>query len=135
MANIKNLRMCYTISADDRIIVKKPFFSLRPIVIYKPTGSIVDAHVIELSPADGNRLRWQILCASPGDLARTIGDFCPKPIVNGNYLAEICSSRDGAFLAIQLLQFFTLKYEPVTDVHIFEGDDAQAVKKMFNIHK
>lgn len=122
--------MCYAISTDARISVKKPFFKLCPIVVYNRTDSIVDARVIELSPADGNYLRWHILCASPGKVAEAIGDFRPKPIINGNYLAEVCSSRDGEFLAIQLLQFSSMNYEPVTDVIIYEGDDALALKSI-----
>lgn len=131
MANIKNLRMAYTISTDARISVKKSLFGLSTTLIYNPTGSIVDARVVELTSADGNHLRWNILCASAGDLQRIIGNFQPKPVNNGNYLAELCMSRDGEFLAIQLLRFSTLNYEPVTDVLIYEGDDARALAKLF----
>jgi hypothetical protein len=46
-------------------------------------------------------------------------------------MAEVCASRDGAFVAVLLLQFLQLSYEAVTDVLISEGDDARAVKQMF----
>ena len=59
------------------------------------------------------------------------GNFRTKPIDNGNFMVEVCTSRDGAFIAIQLHQFVRLSYEPVTDVHIFEGDEARVLKKIF----
>lgn len=46
-------------------------------------------------------------------------------------MAEVCASRDGAFLAVQLHQFTRMSYEPVTDVLIFEGNDARIVKELF----
>ena len=46
-------------------------------------------------------------------------------------MAEVCSSRDGEFLAVLLSQFVQLSYAPVTDVLIFEGPDARVVKKLF----
>ena len=44
---------------------------------------------------------------------------------------EVASSRDGAFLAVMLLQFIHMSYEPVTEVFVFEGDDARNVAKLF----
>ena len=55
----------------------------------------------------------------------------PKATVNGNYMAEVCASRDGAFLVIQLFQFTRMSYEPVSDVLIFDGDDAKALSPLF----
>ena len=130
MSNIKNLQMWNDICHDARISVKKSMFGLCSTVIYNPTGSIVDARIIELSHTDGNRLR-QILNTSGIELERIIGDYRPKPITNGNFMAEVCTSRDGAFLAIKLLQFSVLSYQSVTDTLIFEGDDARSVGKMF----
>jgi len=46
-------------------------------------------------------------------------------------MAEVCASRDGAFLAVQLHQFTRMSYEPVTDVLLFEGDDARVMKQLF----
>jgi hypothetical protein len=46
-------------------------------------------------------------------------------------MVEVISSRDGAFLAVMLQQFAGMSYEPVTDVLVFEGDDARIVAKLF----
>ncbi len=130
MANIKNMQMWNTICYDARISIKKSFFGLRTTAIYNPTNSIIDAHTIELSPVDGKHMK-NILDTHRDNLAQAIDDFYPKRVANGNYMAELLISRDRNFLAIQLLQFINMSYEPVTDVLIYEGDDAHTVAKMF----
>lgn len=130
MPNIKNLQMWNTICADARISVSKSLFGLRTTVIYNPTNSVVHAKSFEYSPVDGERLK-RLLDTPHEKIADAISDFCPKAVVNGNYMVEVCVSDDGAFMAVQLLQFTQMSYEPVTDVFIYEGDEAQALKKLF----
>lgn len=130
MANIKQLQMWNSICADARISVSKSLFGLRTTVVYNPTNSVIDAQTVEMSPADGEQLK-RILTTEREKLAQAIGNFRPKPVANGNYMAEVCISRDKAFVAILLHQFARMSYEPVTDVLIFEGDEARAVGQMF----
>lgn len=130
MANIKNLQMWNTICADARISIGKSLFGLRTTATYTPTNSVIDANTFEYSPADGERLK-RLLDMPAEKLPTSIGDFRPAPTVNGNYMAQVCTSRDGAFLAVQLLQFINLSYGPVTGVLIFEGDAARSVKQLF----
>lgn len=130
MANIKNLQMWNTICADARISISKSLFGLRATATYTPSNSVIDANTFEYSHDDGEHLKS--LLTAPGEkLVNAIGDFRPKTVVNGNYLAEVCASHDGAFLAVQLLQFAHLSYEPVTDVLVFEGELARCVKQLF----
>ncbi len=130
MANIKNMQMWNTICADARISISKSLFGLRATATYTPSNSVIDAKTYEYTPADGERLK-HLLDTPAGKLASAIGDYRPKAVVNGNYMAEVCASRDGAFLAVQLLQFAHLSYEPVTEVLFFEGDAAHVVKQLF----
>ena len=130
MANIKHLQMWNTICADARIGVSKSLFGLRTTAVYKPTNSVIDVRTIELSPSDGEHLK-RILSTPSEDLEKVIGVFRPKSVANGNYMVEVIASRDGAFLAVMLLQFIRMSYEPVTDVFVFEGDDARNVAKLF----
>ena len=130
MANIKNLQMWNTICADARISISKSLFGLRTTATYNPSHSVIDANTFEYSPADGERLK-RLLDTPREKLTSAISDYRPKTTVNGNYMAEVCTSRDGAFLAVQLLQFAHLSYEPVTDVLVFEGDTARAVRQLF----
>ena len=129
MANIKHLQMWDSICADARIGISKSLFGLRTTAVYNPTGSIIDAQTVELSPADGEQLR-RILQSKDDSLAHALAGFRPKPVANGNYMAEVCASRDGAFAAVLLHQFSRMSYEPVTDVLIFEGNDARAIKAL-----
>lgn len=130
MTNIKNLQMWNTICSDTRISISKSLFGLHTTVIYTPTNSIIDAHTIELSPVDGKHMK-NIFDTHSENLAQAIDDFTPKHVANGNYMAELLISRDRNFLVVQLLQFISMSYEPVTDVLIFEGDKAHTVAQMF----
>ena len=105
-------------------------FGLRTTAVYVPSNSVLDVKTIEYSPADGDHLK-RILESPIDRFASAIGDFHPKSVVNGNYMAEVCASRDGAFVAVQLLQFTHMSYEPVTDVLTFEGKAARAIMQLF----
>ena len=130
MANIKKWQMWNTICADVRVSVSKSLFGLRTTATYNPTNSVIDAKSFEYSPTDGERL-MNLLLTPYDKLTAAIGDFHPKATVNGNYMVEMCLSRDGAFLAIQLFQFIRMSYEPVTDVLIFDGDNAKTLNSLF----
>lgn len=130
MSNIKNLQMWKDICNDARISVRKSMFGLRTTAVYNPSGSIIDAMVLELTSNDGEQLR-RILCASSDECEKMIAGFHPKSVLNGNYMAEVCTSRDGAFLAIMLMQFSILNYEQVTEALIFEAEEAALLGKLF----
>lgn len=130
MANIKNLQMWDSICTDNRISVNKSLLGLRTTAIFKPTGSIIDAKVLEFSPADGEKM-LRILCSPREEIPQTIGNFRPKPISNGNFLAEVCTSRDGNFLAVRLYQYSQLNYNASTGVLVFEGDEVSVMKQLF----
>ena len=95
--------------------VSKSLFGLRTTATYKPTNSVIEARTIELSREDGERLK-NILTGSHKNLAEAIGNFHPEQVSYGNFMAEVCASRDSAFVAVLLLQFLQLSYEAVTDV-------------------
>ena len=130
MANIKNLQMWKDICADARISISKSMLGLKTTAVYAPTQSVIDARTIEYTPQDGDRLR-RILSSNKEDLAEAIDGFRPKEVPNGNYMLEVCRSRDGQFVALLLQQFTRMSYEPVTDTLFFEGADAQIISQLF----
>ena len=130
MANIKNLQMWDSICSDNRINIRKSLFGLRTTAVYGPTNSVIDVNTLEYSQEDGKRIK-HILDMPQADVDKAIGDFHPKTVDYGNYLAEVCRSRDGRFLAVQLFQFVKLNYEPATEALVFEGEVAEALSKMF----
>lgn len=130
MANIKNLQMWQSICDDVRINTSKSMFGLCTKVAYGPTNSPISALALEYSPDDGKRIK-QILDLPKAEMAAAVGDFHPATVDYGNYMAELCTSRDRRFLAVQLYHFVKLNYEPATDVLVLEGDVAEAVSKLF----
>ena len=130
MANIKNLQMWENICADARIRINKSMFGLRTTAIYGPTNSVIDANTYEYSPEDGKHIK-RILEMPQEKMAEAINDYQPKTTDYGNYLAEVCLSRDKHFLIVQLFQFEKLNYEPATEVLIFEDKEAAAISKLF----
>ena len=130
MANIKNLQMWNSICDNSRISVKSSMFGLKTTAIYLPTHSTIKAETLEYSPETGDKLK-RIIESPKDQLDKAIGLFRPQPTVNGNYMLEKLSSQDGQFVALQLLQFHQLSYEPVTEVLFFEGKDAEVVNKLF----
>ena len=54
-----------------------------------------------------------------------------SPQTQGLSCEFLDASRDGVFLAIQLFQFTRMSYESVTEVLIFDGDDAKALSPLF----
>ena len=130
MANIKNLQMWNSICNNSCISVKSSLFGLNATAIYQPTQSAIKVETLEYNPETGDKLK-RIIESPKDELDKAIGLFRPQPTVNGNYLLEKLSSQDGQFTALQLLQFHQLSYEPVTEVLLFEGKDAEVINKLF----
>ena len=130
MANIKNLQMWNSICDNSRISVKSSMFGLKTTAIYLPTHSTIKVETLEYTPETGDKLK-RIIESPKDQLDKAIGTFRPQPTVNGNYMLEKLSSLDGQFTALQLLQFHQLSYEPVTEVLVFEGKDAEVVNRLF----
>lgn len=130
MANIKNMRMWESICNDTRIHIEKKMFGLRTLATYTKSGSEIEAVILEYSPNDGTRLK-QLLELPVSKLAVAMGHFRPRATVNGNYMLELCRSKDGAFLALMLKQYLNMVYEPVTNVFIYESEDAKTVGMLF----
>lgn len=131
MANIKKLQMWNSICADARIGVSKSLFGLCTKATFIPTDSPIEAFTAEYSAADGQQLK-RILDSDSDKLPKAIGSFQPKSTVNGNFMAEVCASQDGQFLAVQLFQFMQMNYEAVTGVRVFDGENAKALKHLLS---
>ena len=127
MTKIKNLQMAKSICNDARIKITDSFFGLCSKAVFLPTNSEIEAKTLEYSPEIGGRLNT-ILNMPHDKLIITLENFHPVTTVNGNYMLELCTSRDGNFAALQLFRFSSLNYSPVTEVMIFEDEDAKLIK-------
>ena len=130
MANIKTLQMWDNICADSRISISKSCLGLKTTATYVPTQSIIDVKIVEYTQKDGERLQ-RMLQTQQDKLSEAISDFHPKEVYNGNYLLEVCKSRDGQFVGLLLKQFSQITYEPVTEALFFEGDRAKVLSNLF----
>ena len=45
-------------------------------------------------------------------------------------MLEACVSRDGTYVALLLLQYKQLDYVPVTDVMVYESENARIISRM-----
>lgn len=127
MPSFKNLEISKELSQDNRITVKNSFFGLICTPIYQPTHSKISAFKKEYAQEEGGKLE-RIMNGNSTDKAQkiaNIADLQEAPL--GNYLLELCHSADKQFVALRLFKFSQMVYQPVTELCIFEGDDAQAI--------
>ena len=118
--------MAGTVCSNSRIGIVKTFFGLCTKVVYLPTDSRVEVKRLEYDAETGTR--WKRILARPEENVRlAVAGFKPQATTNGNYMLEACVSRDGNFVALLLLQYEQLGYEPVSDVVVFEGEEAKAL--------
>ncbi|MBO7637051.1 MAG: hypothetical protein J6S89_10805 [Paludibacteraceae bacterium] len=130
MANIKSLQMWNDICADARVCISKSWFGLKTVVKCASTGSVIEPKKVQLDQQDGDRLQ-RILRTSSENLTQAVENFHLKESYNGRYILESCVSKDGMYVAMLLLQFKNFDYEPVTDVVVYEGENAKIISQIF----
>ncbi len=120
-----------TILSHADISVQRSFFGMRQSAVYQPTQSAVKAERYEFSPEAGAKVEKLLKC-TPEQLEqeRRSGTKIEKTQL-GNVLLEACVSDDKQFAALQLFRYGNLKYNPVTDVQIYEGDNAALISSFF----
>ena len=130
MTNFNNLEMGEAISMHPHIIIKKSFFGLRKQLVYQLTQSPIDIIINDYSAENGALIEKVLM--SPKDklekTAQSVGKVQKSAIANMRL--EVCLSRDHQFAALQLFRFVDFKYQPLTDVHCFEGKNAALVAQV-----
>lgn len=129
MANFKHLEIAPQVANHPNIYIKQSFLGLKTRVFYQPTYSEVDSVRKYFTMSSGK--------AIVDFLRKYIDSKCnqlPSSLLieydaNGNYCMEMCSSRDGQFVALQMFKYCNLAYNPVCDIIIYEGHDADVLKK------
>ena len=131
MKKKKNLEMAATISNNNDITINTSFFGLCEKVTYVPTGSRVKAQTFEYSPINGERLGI-LLDSNTDEINRQLNrGVTVRATSVGNVRAEICQSDDRQFLAVNLLRFSNFRYDPVGEVKVIRGHDAEVVSRLF----
>lgn len=128
MASFKHMEIAPVVSAHEHIETKKGFLGLSTKVCYTPTRSEVDSIRNYYTPASGSAIQQFLLRfqSDPASAAKAALSLTTDP--NGNYSLEMCVSRDGHFMALQLFRYSDLAYQPITEVRIYEGQEAGWLK-------
>lgn len=110
---------------------KNVCFGLFSHFVYQPTGS----RLRFVSQPYGAVVREELKDLFRLDdvaFARRMGKCSTyEQAVNGNLMLEACISADKQFAALRLLQWSQIDYQPVSDVHLLQGDDAAQAVKVF----
>ena len=131
MSRFFSVFMASAVSKHPHVSIKKSLFGLFAKSYYNVTKSQIGSYENSYSRETGERIKPLF---SIGDkyvigCTKDIGLLHQQP--NGNYRLDICISRDRQFIALQLFHFENLMYRPVTDVRYFEGEQAEAIEKLF----
>lgn len=131
MTKIKKLEMASAISNNNDITINTTLFGLCEKATYVPTGSRIKAQTFEYSPMNGERLSI-LLNSNIDEINRQLDrGIMVRSTPVGNMRAEICQSADRQFLAVNLLRFSNFRYDPVGEVKVFRGHDAEVVCRLF----
>lgn len=130
MANIKKLEMVSELTARNDISITSSFFGLCTKAKYLPTGSELVVFKQDFQLEDASRIE-RLLDTPVGRLASATADVRLTKTAVGNVRLEGCMSRDGQFLAVQLLRFSDYLYRPVSEPHFYEGAAARLLAEVF----
>ena len=103
------------------------FFTKSHEVVYKPTGSEVRSGTLYMDTAELQSLK-DIMSKNNFSASSRVAFK-----EGGNGRLDYLASKDGRFVAAQLLQFVPYTYETVTGVFYYTDDDAVAVSRFMHI--
>ena len=103
------------------------FFTKSKEMIYKPTGSEVRSDSLYMDGVELQSLKQMMVKNEFSTSSRLVFKE------GGNGRLDYMVSKDGRFVAIQLLQFVPYTYEPVTGVYYYADDEAVAVARYINL--
>ena len=123
--------MASAISNNNDITINTTLFGLCEKATYVPTGSRIKAQTFEYSPMNGERLSI-LLNSNIDEINRQLNrGIMVRSTPVGNIRAEVCQSADRQFLAVNLLRFSNFRYDPVGEMKVFRGHDAEIVSRLF----
>ena len=103
------------------------FFTKSKETLYKPTGSEVRQGTLYMDTVELQSFKQMMVkndFSGSSRLAFKEG---------GNGRLDYLASKDGKFVAVQLLQFVPYTYETVTGIYYYTDNDASAVARCMNI--
>ena len=113
------------------IIDDSLFFGLFHRFLYAPTTSTLQFDSRYYAPVLREELK-ELFALSDEALEKRFAKLqCYEQAVNGNMQVECCFSKDKEFVALRLMQYAQIDYQPVSEVRFLQGDAAKQAAKVF----
>ena len=96
-------------------------------MVYKSTGSEVRSGSLYMDTVELQNLKQMMVENSVSNSSRLAFKE------GGNGRLDYLASKDGRFVAVQLLQFVPYTYEPITGIFYYTDNDAVAVTRCINL--
>lgn len=129
MAKFNSLEMAPTLSGDPRVSIKKSFFGTK--VVYGQTESKIQFFKKEYTAEVGKSIEIFLKNSLSEIAQKAKGKEKFESTGLGSYLLEGGLSEDAEFAAFRLYHYSQLRYNPVTEILVFEGESAKLVGQLF----
>ncbi len=126
----ENIRLSEYVALHQDIKRQSKFFGIISNLVYVPTGSRLKFQTKNYLPKYGEQLKELFTQTEPAIIGQSARGTRFEEAMNGHFELEMCCSADKQFVAIRLLQYVSLQYNPITDIRIFTGEAAEAVCRM-----
>lgn len=120
------------------LVTLKPYIENKPVcfglfhrLIYAPTGSSLEFADRFYPPILREELK-ELFTLNDQALANRLAKINRyEQAINGNMFVECCFSKDKEFVAIRLMQYVQIDYQPVSEVRFLQGDATKQAAKVF----
>ncbi len=130
MTSINKLELTKALAKSELFTVKKGFLGMGTKMTYVPTGSNVKAEVLEYSLTDAEQLE-RIMRMDKAQMVKSLQSANLQAAHMGNARLEVLKSEDGVCVVMQLFRFVDFSFRAASEVIILEGEDAEAVSKIY----
>ena len=113
-------------------IINKPIcFGLFSKLVYAPTDSSLDFKDRLYGAVVRDELK-ELFSLNEQALEKRLAKInCYEQAVNGNLMVECCVSKDKEFVALRLMQFAQIDYQPASEVRFVQGEAAHYAANIF----
>lgn len=112
---------------------KSTFFGLFSHLVYLPTNSRLHFFSRFYGSVVRDELKDLFRLDDEAFAKRINKDIKYEQAYNGNVLVEGFVSVDKQFVALRLLQYAQIDYQPVSDIHYMQGNAATQAAKTFDL--
>ena len=131
MSKFYAIKMAEEVASHPNILKESFFFGLFHHVKYKPTGSKIESFSNFYKDTDAQLFK-NLIESKEGQLESNVASlkeaYCTD---DSSFRLDICVSKDGQFIAMQLNHIADDTLTHITPIRYFEGTEAITVDKIF----